>query len=170
MRVLVVGAGMYVTGRGTAGCGTVLPALAQLSKRTSIDGVTICSTSGRGADTVDRAAAEVNRRLGTSLTVRHETVDRVFQPGGTSGFDCAIISVPDDLHFAIGAQVLERGWHCLMVKPFVPNTADARTLISLAETRGLYGAVEFHKRFDEANLIVRRHLRQERVGTGVRDG
>jgi predicted dehydrogenase len=28
-----------------------------------------------------------------------------------------------------------------------------------------YGAVEFHKRFDEANLIVRRHLRDGRIGT-----
>jgi predicted dehydrogenase len=157
---------MYVLGRGTTGCGTILPALAQASKQIAIDDVTICSTSERGKTAVDRAADSVNRRLGTALRVTHETFDRVFS-GKTarSGFEAAIVSVPDHLHFDIGRQVLEAGVHCLMVKPFVLTTSDARHLISLADARGLYGAVELHKRFDEANLVVRRLLAEEELGT-----
>ena len=169
MRILVVGAGMYVLGRGTPGAGTVLPALAQLSKRLDIEEVVVCSTSDRGAGDVERAAAETNRRLGSALAVRHQLVDRAFADarGGGTPFDCAIVSVPDDRHAAVGTRVLEAGLHCLMVKPFVTTMDDARRLIALADARGLYGAVEFHKRFDDANLVVRRMLRDGAVGAPV---
>lgn len=167
MRILVVGAGAYVLGRGTSGLGTVLPTLAEVSKQMDIDGVTICSTSDRGRSEVERAAAEINRRLGSSLKVTHELFERALRagPSGAAAFDCAIVSVPDHRHFEIGARVLEAGLHCLMVKPFVPTTDEGRQLISLADTRRLYGAVEFHKRFDEANLIVRRMVNEGRLGT-----
>ena len=170
MRILVVGAGMYVLGRGTAGFGTVLPALAQASKQIQIDEVTICSTSSRGQADVARAATEVNRRLGSSLKVTHNLVEQVLPagrslPSAASPFDCAIVSVPDHLHFEIGTRVLEAGLHCLMVKPFVPTTGEGRRLVALAEERRLYGAVEFHKRFDEANLVVRRMVSEGRLGT-----
>jgi predicted dehydrogenase len=169
MRILVVGAGMYVLGRGTSGLGTVLPTLAQASKQIDIDEVTICSTSDRGLSEVARAAIEINRRLGSSLKVTHALLDRALPAGRSSpaatAFDCAIVSVPDHLHFEIGTRVLEAGLHCLMVKPFVPTTQEGRRLISLAEERRLYGAVELHKRFDEANLIVRRMVNEGRLGT-----
>jgi predicted dehydrogenase len=172
MRILVVGAGVYVLGRGTSGLGTVLPTLAQASKQIDIDEVTICSTSDRGRPDVARATAEINRRLGSSLKVSHALLEQALPARLSSqafpaapAFDCAIISVPDHLHFEIGRRALEAGLHCLMVKPFVPTMEEGRRLISLAEERHLYGAVEFHKRFDEANLIVRRMVNEGRVGT-----
>jgi predicted dehydrogenase len=169
MRILVVGAGMYVLGRGTSGLGTVLPTLAQASKQIDIGEVTICSTSDRGGPEVARAATEINRRLGSSLKVSHALLERALPAGRSSraapAFDCAIVSVPDHLHFEIGRRVLEAGLHCLMVKPFVPTMEEGRRLISLADEHGLYGAVEFHKRFDEANLIVRRMVGEGRLGT-----
>jgi predicted dehydrogenase len=166
MRVLVIGAGMYVLGRGTAGLGTVLPALAEASKRIEIEGVTVCSTSEQGRADVERAAVEVNRRLGTDLAVEHRVLRQVLQDGSSAtAYDCAIVSVPDDQHFEIGRRVLEAGLHCLMVKPFVLTLQEARQLIALAEKRRLYGAVEFHKRFDEANRIVRRLFHEGRLGT-----
>jgi predicted dehydrogenase len=166
MKILVVGAGMYVLGRGTSGHGTILPALAQASHQIDIEEVKICSTSDSGRADVEHAAENVNRRLGTTLRVSHDVFDRVCRDGTVPpGFDAAIVSVPDHLHFDIGRQVLESGLHCLMVKPFVLTTAEARQLITLADARGLYGAVELHKRFDQANLIVRRLFSEGRLGT-----
>lgn len=165
MKVLVVGAGMYVTGRGTPGFGTVIPALAQASRQLRIEEVLVCSTSDRGRESVSRAATEVNRRLGTSLRVHHAVLDEVLHSSGAQpGFDCAIVSVPDDLHLSLGLRVLEAGMHCLMVKPLVPTVKDAKQLISMADERRLYGAVEFHKRFDEGNLVVRRLIQEGRLG------
>jgi predicted dehydrogenase len=166
MRILVVGAGAYVLGRGTSGLGTVLPALAQASKQIDIEEVTICSTSDRGQLDVARAATEINRRIGASLKVNHALLKDALPAGrSTPAFDCAIVSVPDHLHFEIGRRVLEARLHCLMVKPFVPTTEEGRRLISLADEHRLYGVVEFHKRFDEANLIVRRMVNEGRLGT-----
>ena len=144
----------------------MLPALAQASKQIEIDEVTICSTSARGQADVARAATEINHRLGSSLKVNHDLLEHVLPAGRISSpFDCAIVSVPDHLHCEIGTRVLEAGLHCLMVKPFVPTTGEGRRLIALAEERRLYGAVEFHKRFDEANLVVHRMINEGRLGT-----
>ena len=41
MKILILGAGMYVTGRGKSGVGTVLSALAQTSKTIHIEEVTV---------------------------------------------------------------------------------------------------------------------------------
>jgi D-galacturonate reductase len=165
MRILVVGAGMYVLGRGTSGLGTVLPAIAQASKRLPIDGVTVCSTSERARAEVENAATAINRRLGSRLKVEHRILDEVLRDGSLDPtFDGAIVSVPDHLHFEIGQKVLQADLHCLLVKPLVPTVEEARRLIALAEERRLYAAVELHKRFDEANLIVRRMFEEGKLG------
>jgi predicted dehydrogenase len=165
VRILVVGAGMYVLGRGTTGLGTVLPALAQASKETEIEQVLVCSTSDRGYRNVEAARTEVNRRLGADLSVSHRVFDEVLPAGTTTvPFDCAIVCVPDDMHYEIGCRVLEAGLHCLIVKPLTLHTHQAKSLIQLAEARGLYGAVEFHKRFDETNRLVHRLLLDGRIG------
>jgi predicted dehydrogenase len=165
MRILVVGAGMYVLGRGTSGLGTILPSLLQLSKQIDVDEVVVCSTSAAGQAAVGQAARETNRRLGTSVRVTHQMVDEALSAArGPQPYDCAIVSVPDVAHAEIGTRVLESGMHCLMVKPFVTTVDDAKRLIALADTKGLYGAVEFHKRFDEANLVVRRMLTEGALG------
>jgi predicted dehydrogenase len=156
MRVLVVGAGMYVTGRGTPGDGTVLPALAQASKRHAIEEVVVCAT--KPDPNVAVVAERVNRRLGTRLSVRFELVDRM------PDCDAAIVSVPDEQHHAVGTAVLERGMHCLMVKPLAPTLAEATSLVDAACARGLYGAVELHKRWDEQNLVVKRLIGEGRLG------
>jgi D-galacturonate reductase len=161
VKVLVVGAGMYVTGRGTDGCGTVLPSLAQASKTLPITHVTVCATSAASRDDVARATARINRELGTSLVVDYRLADEAL---AAPDADCAIVSVPDDLHHPVARALFERGVHCLIVKPLTPTLAEARELVALQEKGGLIGAVELHKRFDEANQLVRRLVRDGRLG------
>ena len=45
MKIIVLGAGMYVTGRDNSGNGTVLSSLSQLSKEVNIERVTVISNS-----------------------------------------------------------------------------------------------------------------------------
>lgn len=160
----MVGAGAYVTGRGTGGHGTVLPALAEASRALSLDEVTICATREDAGAEVSAAAERVNRMLGTALAVRYRPAGPVLGGGEAARFDAAIVAVPDHLHAEVGRQVLEAGLHCLMVKPLTPTLAEGRALAELAASRGLYGMVELHKRFDEANLVVRRLLSEDRLG------
>ena len=71
MRVLVIGAGAYVTGRGTGGPGTVLPALAEASRTLPLDEVTICATRADDEAEVAAATARVDQALGVALRVRY---------------------------------------------------------------------------------------------------
>jgi predicted dehydrogenase len=160
MRVLVLGAGMYVTGRGTPGDGTVLPALAQASRRHAIEEVVVAATKAEHANEVRACAERVNRKLGTQLRVRYDLADTAL----AERFDLAIVSVPDHLHHEIGSAVIERGMHCLMVKPLAPTLAEATALADLARDKDVYGAVELHKRWDEGNLVAKRLLTEGKIG------
>lgn len=165
MKVLVVGAGMYVTGRGTPGIGTLLPALVQFSRRHALESVTVVATRDAAASGVAEAAARSNALLGADLPVHYRRLDGPIGACVRAGeFDCALVCVPDDLHYEVTAALLELGLHCLVVKPFTPTLAEARRLVDQAQARGLHGAVEFHKRHDEQNLLARRTLREGRVG------
>lgn len=160
--VLVVGAGMYVTGAGTAGYGTILPALCQASKAKLVGRVTVAATNPANRDAVLEKAAAVQQLVESRLPVDYVADGVRAADGGR--FDCAIVSVPDHLHFEITRELIARGLHVLVVKPFVPSLAEADELIRLAKEKNVYGAVEFHKRFDEANLRAKRMLRDGSIG------
>lgn len=168
LNVLVVGAGMYVTGVGTTGYGTVVPALTQLAKTGTVGRVTIAATNPANRKDVLERAATVARMLEASVDVAYEPQERCddayLRCVDAERFDCAIVSVPDPLHFTITRNLLKRGIHCLVVKPLVSTLAELRELVALAREHNVYGAVEFHKRFDEANLRVKRLLREGAIG------
>ncbi len=152
---------MYVTGRGTDGQGTILPALAQASTSLPIESVTVAATSPDNAAVVERCVTEINRRLGTPLNASYRLLSDL---GDWSEFDCAIVCVPDHLHCDFGLRVFEAGLHCMMVKPLTPTAAEARELITAQRAAGVHAMVEFHKRFDEANLVVKRMLDEGALG------
>jgi D-galacturonate reductase len=170
MRILVVGAGMYVTGRGGTGSGTILASLCEASRHLPIDGVTVVARDPANAAVVAETIGALNRRLGTALDVGFLAVPGDAEAALTaaakaSRADTAIISVPDHLHHPYTAGVLDRGMHALVVKPFVPTLAEGRDLVARQRARARIGAVEFHKRWDEQNLLARRLLRQGELGS-----
>ncbi len=156
---------MYVTGRGTAGLGTVLPALAQISRAVAIEKVVVVATREDNAPHVHGLTGRINQLLGTSLRVEYRAIHgSLIDTIQDLSIDCAIVCVPDHLHFQITDSLMRRNIHCLIVKPLVPTVGEARSLLRLQEANGLYCAVEFHKRFDEQNLLVRQIIREGRIG------
>lgn len=165
MNILVVGAGMYVTGRGTTGLGTVLPALAQISGQVAIGKVVVVATQSENAAIIQTVAGRINQMLGTSLQVEYRAIHgSLAETIRDLLLDCAIVCVPDHLHFAVADTLMRRNIHCLIVKPLVPTRHEAQSLLRLQKANGLHCAVEFHKRFDEQNLIVRQILKDDRLG------
>ena len=45
-----------------------------------------------------------------------------------------------------------------------PTLKEAKKLIALAEKRSLHAAVEFHKRYDKANLMLKDRLQSKKLG------
>jgi len=62
--------------------------------------------------------------------------------------DCAIIFTPDDTHFAIAMECIQRGMHVMVTKPAVKTLEEHRALAAAAAEKGVLCAIEFHKRFD----------------------
>lgn len=169
MKILVIGAGMYVTGRDGTGSGTVLASLAESSKSLPIEMVTVVARNPANETVVSEAAARINATSGSKLQVVFRNVSGdagqdVPALCGESHYDCAIVSIPDHLHFAYTSELLKAGVHCLVVKPLTPTLAEARELERIREAQKVYGAVEFHKRWDATNLWVQRALGEHKLG------
>ena len=169
--VLVIGAGMYVGGRGAGTVGTVLPALIQARAQGMVGKILVAATARESIETLQLKLDELNTRLGTSVQIKgyptgngreplsyRQALDELPRPA------CAIVVVPDHLHASITADVIRAGVHPLVVKPLTPTLDEAHDLIRLADEHGVYGAVEFHKRFDETNLLLRQALTEGRLG------
>ena len=156
--LLVIGAGMYVAGRGTAGFGTILPAVFDWIKKSShLDvRVSCAATSINSINEFSKKAEALSLLTGVSVNIStyptKEVVDinsykeallNIEQPAA------AIIVVPDHLHHQITMDCLNAGLHTLVVKPLAPSLRECLDLVEVAKKKELYGMVEFHKRWDK---------------------
>ncbi len=170
MHILVLGAGAYVCGRGGEGFGTILPSLAECYRDGLIDRVTVAATTSRSIRNLQEKLTGLNDILGTRLSIQgfpqagdDSKAFRIALAAGDA-VDAAIVVTPDPLHFEHAAELIEAGIHCLVVKPLTPTMAESLRLVKLAEDHTVYGAVEFHKRWDEANLHLKSIFQSGRLG------
>lgn len=170
MKVLVIGAGMYVTGREGTGEGVIMASLAQSSKHHLLEEVVVAAKSRTGDSNVHEAAARINGRLGTSLPFAYRVLDderNVASQLPLDEFDCAVVSVPDHLHHRFAYELLDQSIPTLIVKPLTPTAAEARDLIEVQDRTETYAAVEFHKRWDPSNLLARRRIEEGKLGVPI---
>lgn len=169
LKVLVIGAGMYVCGRGTDGFGTVLPSMYEAFRGGLIDSVCVVATSPASVKAVQRKNAELSKRMGFRLPLEgfakaglgassYKEALKIFRP------DAVIVAVPDHLHATVVAQAAKTGAHILVVKPLAPTLKEGKAMTASVRAAGVYGAVEFHKRFDEANLKLRQVIASGSIG------
>ncbi|MBP6343349.1 MAG: Gfo/Idh/MocA family oxidoreductase [Candidatus Omnitrophica bacterium] len=168
LKVLVIGAGMYVCGRGTEGFGTVLPSLYESFRGGLIESVCVAATSSTSIRIVESKNRELSKRMGFRLPLHGFSAEsgeasykealKSFRP------DCVIVAVPDHLHASVVAAVAKINAHILVVKPLAPTAKEAKSMAAAAQSHRIYGAVEFHKRFDEANLKLKEVITAGKIG------
>mmetsp|Transcript_17335 Transcript_17335/g.21188 ORF Transcript_17335/g.21188 Transcript_17335/m.21188 type:complete len:355 (+) Transcript_17335:475-1539(+) len=66
-----------------------------------------------------------------------------FKPG-----DVAIIFTPDDTHFDIALECINRGMHVMVTKPIVQTLEHHKMIAKAAEEKNVLVGVEVHKRLD----------------------
>ncbi len=76
----------------------------------------------------------------------------------------AVIAVPDQLHYDVLSLAIENDLHVCVVKPMVLRYEQAEQIAADALERGLVVGVEYHKRFDNRNLMARQAYRAGRLG------
>jgi len=162
--VLIVGGGMIAHDQ-------ILPSLYHLQRQGRIAEIAVCASTH---ETVRRLAeAEPLRRAFPGQSFRMypaaPTADR--QPelfreaiAHLPPRQIVIVAVPDQLHYGVIIEALQRDQHVCSVKPLVLEHRQAVEIAGESRRRGLLVAVEYHKRFDDRSLMARRAYREGRFG------
>jgi len=172
LNILVIGTGMYVCGRGTGNYGTIMPAIIEWEKGADAGEIII---AGRSAAGIRAAKAKINELIGltgSDIGVKYlpsatgvndakaylKAINTIEKPA------CAIIATPDNLHRQMAAAAINAGLHTLVVKPLVPTVREAKALVKMQKQKGVFCAVEFHKRYDQANLKLKEAVEDGSIG------
>lgn len=157
--VVVVGSGMFVSGRGTQSFGTVLPAVAGIVRSGELDEVCVVVRSeeskSRLAFDLDRLRNRLGWQFNPRIAIATSASDLPVVLESTADVIGCIICTPDASHLEYGISCLRSRVPTLMVKPLATSGQEARVLTETAEDFGVYAAVEFHKRLDPANRRLR---------------
>jgi predicted dehydrogenase len=171
VNVLIVGSGAYVCGRGIGSFGTVLPALLQGRADGVIGDIHAVGRHPESVQDISTVASKVAGRLGVKPDVVLHVGFSSEQPEKYTALCrhlpsplAAIVVTPDHVHAPIARALIDAGTHTLVVKPLASTVREARELADQAQRMDVYGAVEFHKRFDEANLLLRRSIEEGSLG------
>lgn len=73
--------------------------------------------------------------------------------------DVVAIFTPDDTHYAIATDAVERGCHVLIAKPAVKTLEEHLSLLDRARRKNVIAAVEVHKRWDPMYTDARDRIR-----------
>ena len=78
--------------------------------------------------------------------------------------EAVVVSVPDHLHASVSIPLINKGLHCLVVKPMASTLDEASAMNDAAIKAGVVAQVEFHKRLDEANLLLKDTVQSGKLG------
>lgn len=141
--IIVIGAGLYVCGKGTSGFGTILPAIFEWKRHNDNIGDIHCvSTSAKSSKELLQKAKGLEIKTGIKVDVKtYPENDSINENAykqllnNSKRLACAIIAVPDHLHYQIAKDCLEAGLHTLLVKPLTPTYAEGIDLVNLAKKK-----------------------------------
>jgi D-galacturonate reductase len=158
--ILIVGGGMITHDQ-------LLPAVYHMQRQGRLGGISVCSQHLRTVRALKASTTLAEAFPGQSFRAYPESGDpdrpqpelyrqaiERMKPGGI-----VIVAVPDHLHFNVIMAALRHGLHVCAVKPLVLRYEEALEVQREAYERGLVVGVEYHKRFDDRNLIARRKYR-----------
>lgn len=170
MDLLVIGSGMYVQGSTENDYGTIIPGILEAHKKNFINNVCFVSTKNKSSKQCVIKFLSLAKKL--KIKLKKNSV-RYFPGNGSSLYKLAltkfnpnsvIVATPDHTHFEICKNVILKNKHLLVVKPLVTSYKDAKKLIYYTRGKNRVFQVEFHKRFDEANLILKKFLNEKKLG------
>ncbi len=174
--VLMVGTGEYTTGyvQGSVAAadkkaGVIGVTLFDLRRLGLVDRLLMAGTNGTKFPEIrahlDKSLAKVYRDMDVSFEsfpaddvsrdqVAYRRAFDAMQPG-----DCAIIFTPDDTHYPIAMEAIERGLHVLIAKPMVKTLQEHLILTRRAHDKAVLAAMEVHKRWDPLYVDARDRIR-----------
>lgn len=178
--VLVVGRGMYVTGRGIeneGNFGLILPTLFSLVRDGYVTSISFCATTPNFSELEEKATILQERfQLEKNPVLRKYPLTRDSEKAyldainsfPTSG--AVILATPDPTHKDIALKAIKHGNHVMIVKPVTPTIEECIELIEAQKKvnekrdKPLIAQVEYHKRNDIRLIFMREKIRSGEFG------
>lgn len=176
INVLMVGTGEYTTGyvhgrasQSDKGAGVVALTLFDLRRQGKVGELLMAGTNGSKFPGIRQHLLEAieNRYRGLNTQMQTFPADNVekdptayqsaldqLSPG-----DAVIIFTPDDTHFQIAMEAIQRECHILIAKPLCKTLDEHRRIIAAAQQKDVIAAMEVHKRWDPIYADARDRIR-----------
>jgi D-galacturonate reductase len=175
--VLMVGTGEYTTGyvhNGASGsdksAGVVALSLFDMRRRGKVGRLMMAGTNGTKFPGIRRHLHNSIGRVYKDLDVSFESFPDENVRGDAKAYlaamdrlepgDMVTVFTPDDTHFAIAMEAVDRGLHVLIAKPIVKTLEEHLALAEAARRSGVLVAMEVHKRWDPIYADARDRIRQ----------
>ena len=175
-KVLMVGTGEYTTGyvhdqasASDKSAGVVALTLFDLRRRGKVGELAMVGVNGTKFPGIRAHLKRVVSDVYRDVDVRFESFpgDDVSRDSEAyrraldtlSPGDVVTVFTPDDTHFSIAKEAVERGCHVLVAKPIVKTLEEHLALIDAADQQGVLVAMEVHKRWDPIYTDARDRIR-----------
>ena len=160
---LMIGTGEYTTGyvhheasTSDKSAGVVALTLFDLRRLGKINRIVMTGTNGTKFPLIRQHFKDKIEQIYLSMDTRFEAFpddQTISDPkaylralDSMSAGDLVTILTPDDTHFQLALDAIERGLHVLLTKPPVKTLSEHHQLIQAAEKQNVLVAVEVHKR------------------------
>ncbi|EMI56774.1 Gfo/Idh/MocA family protein [Rhodopirellula sallentina] len=176
MSVLMVGTGEYTTGfvpdaevASDKKAGIVGTTLFDLRRRGLVDRLLMAGTNGTKFPAIrqhlNNALAKTYRDMDVAFDsypaddvprdgIAYRSALDTLQPG-----DSIIVFTPDDTHYSIAMEAIDKGLHVLVAKPIVKTVDEHLNLMRKANEKNVLVAMEVHKRWDPLYTDARDRVR-----------
>jgi len=151
--VLMVGTGEYTTGfvGGTAsdsdkGAGVVALTMFDLRRRGKVDHVAMCGVNGKKFPGIRNHMKRCIEEVYNDMDLTCETFPGDYEVNPKSYVnasasckpgDVAVIFTPDDTHFDIALECINKGMHVMVTKPIVQTLKDHKILAEAAKKKNV---------------------------------
>ena len=169
VNVLIIGSGLYVTGKGTDSFGVIMPTIADLQKNGIVNKITLLVREQSNINEIQNKINDLSNLINHKIEIDYHLCDvrdesyrniiNKIDPNYIS-----IVAIPDHLHFIATKPLMESKINTLVVKPFTVTIKEAQELIDIADKNNLWSGVEYHKRYDQANRILKRYVDENKLG------
>lgn len=179
INVLIIGNGHYATGITSLegktvtdkDFGILLPSVLELRRQGFVNNIFIAARDSSKFPRLREKITLMEKRFGWKGKIKLfprpgvkndmafvEALQLLPRPGAV------LISTPDFWHKQMIIETLKKGLHFMVVKPAVVRLADLEEIMSLQQEKKVLGFVDYHKVYDEANLILKEDYQKGKYG------
>lgn len=179
INLAIIGSGHYATGHTVLSgrnatdkdFGVLLPSALYLREKGLVDIIHLCGRDGSKLPAIVNQIKNWKFKLGLDVSIRcypqPDTCDPLAYITALDDLPApraALIAVPDYLHAEVMDACIDRNIPFLIVKPAVTRLEDFYRIRSRLKEIDLLALVDFHKVFDEANLMLLNDIRNKNYG------